>query len=67
MGAGINTKAKPEGRWFCESRRLGKDLIVGKEVCPVLGYTVFHGGYSCRGEGSMQKVIFIIHRGDPAI
>ena len=39
---GIDPKAKPEGSWFCESCRLGKDPSIGKKV----------GGRSAKGGGS---------------
>ena len=32
LRVGIGSKAKPEGSWFCESNRLGKDSSAGKKV-----------------------------------
>jgi uncharacterized membrane protein YgcG len=48
---GIDPKAKPEGSWFCESCRLGKDSSIGKKV----GGGGAKGGGSNRGGGRGGK------------
>ena len=48
---GIDPRAKPEGSWFCESCRLGKDPSVGKKM----GGGGAKGGGSNRGGGRDDK------------
>lgn len=48
---GIDPRAKPEGSWFCENCRLGKDSSVGKKV----GGGGAKGGASSRGGGRGGK------------